>query len=63
MGMEISEIDLINIQMFTSKVINLSEYRLQLMSYLQSKMHTIAPNLSTLIGESVSHVSFCLYNE
>lgn len=54
MGMDISEIDLINIETFTSKVINLAEYRRQLMEYLMSRMHNIAPNLATLIGETVS---------
>jgi RNA processing factor Prp31 len=53
MGMDISTIDLINIETFTSKVINLAEYRKQLMEYLQSRMGNIAPNLSTLIGETV----------
>ncbi|CAG2107621.1 unnamed protein product, partial [Medioppia subpectinata] len=53
MGMDISEIDLINIEMFTSKVISLAEYRKQLMEYLMSRMHNIAPNLATLIGETV----------
>jgi len=46
-------IDMINIQTFTTKVINLADYRKQLMAYLQSRMHNIAPNLSTLIGETV----------
>ncbi|RWS04751.1 ribosome biogenesis protein - Nop58p/Nop5p-like protein, partial [Dinothrombium tinctorium] len=53
MGMDIAEADLININSFASKVINLAEYRMQLMNYLQSRMHSIAPNLSTLIGETV----------
>ena len=55
MGMDISPIDLINIEMFTAKVINLAEYRKQLVEYLNSRMHNIAPNLSTLIGETVSN--------
>lgn len=54
MGMDISKIDLINIEMFTSKVLSLIEYRKQLMDYLMSRMHNIAPNLSSLIGEVVS---------
>ncbi|XP_046911820.2 nop56 ribonucleoprotein [Dermatophagoides farinae] len=53
MGMDISKIDLINIEYFTSKVISLAEYRKQLMDYLVSRMHNIAPNLSALIGETV----------
>jgi len=55
MGMDISAIDLINIETFTSKVINLAEYRKELMEYLISRMHNIAPNLATLIGETVSN--------
>ena len=53
MGMEISEIDFLNIHIFAVKVINLAEYRKNLLAYLQSKMASIAPNLSTLIGEMV----------
>lgn len=55
MGMDISKIDLINIEYFTSKVISLAEYRKQLMDYLVSRMHNIAPNLSALIGETVMY--------
>ncbi|KAK3587509.1 hypothetical protein CHS0354_003651 [Potamilus streckersoni] len=53
MGMDISPIDLINIELFTSKVISLANYRKGLAEYLGNKMHTVAPNLSTLIGEQV----------
>lgn len=53
MGMDISPVDLINIEMFASRVISLVEYRKELMEYLKTKMHDIAPNLATLIGETV----------
>lgn len=53
MGMEVSSIDLINISTFANKVINLSEYKQQLMDYMVKKMNTIAPNLSSLIGETL----------
>ncbi|CAN8000113.1 unnamed protein product [Ixodes pacificus] len=53
MGMDISPIDLINIEMFASRVISLADYRKELMEYLKTKMHDIAPNLATLIGETV----------
>ncbi|XP_052773586.1 nucleolar protein 56-like isoform X2 [Mya arenaria] len=53
MGMDISVIDLINIETFASKVISLVEYRKSLHEYLKSKMAAVAPNLSTLIGEQV----------
>ena len=52
--MDISPIDLINIERFASRVVDLAEYRKQLSEYLSSKMHNVAPNLTTLIGEQVS---------
>ena len=52
-GMDISPLDLINIESFATRVIGLSEYRKSLHSYLVSKMHQVAPNLSALIGEQV----------
>lgn len=53
MGMDISKIDLINIEYFSSKLLSFIDYRKQLMDYLGSRMHNIAPNLSSLIGETV----------
>ncbi|XP_019864375.1 PREDICTED: nucleolar protein 56-like isoform X2 [Amphimedon queenslandica] len=53
MGMDISPIDLINIQLFASRVIALSQYRKELSDYLATKMTNVAPNLTTLIGEQV----------
>jgi len=53
MGMDISPIDLINIERFASRVIALSDYRKSLHTYLQDKMQVVAPNLSTLIGDQV----------
>lgn len=53
-GMDISPIDLINIESFSSRVISLSEYRKGLQEYLRSKMSQVAPSLSALIGEVVS---------
>ena len=52
--MDISPIDLINIEAFASKVIGLTQYRKQLHSYLVSKMGSVAPNLTALIGEQVT---------
>lgn len=51
--MDISPIDLINIERFAKRVVALAEYRKELQEYLRSKMHNIAPNLSALIGEQV----------
>ncbi|KAH9307286.1 hypothetical protein KI387_035197 [Taxus chinensis] len=53
MGQDISPTDLINIEQFAQRVMELSEYLKQLHSYLVSKMQDIAPNLATLIGEMV----------
>merc|ERR1712119_267010 len=53
MGMDISPIDLINIESFATRVISLVEYRVKLHSYLQTKMFQVAPNLQALIGDLV----------
>lgn len=53
MGMDMSEIDMINVDNFTTRLIKLAEYRRQLHEYLVSKMSTVAPNLASLIGETV----------
>ncbi|KAL7645454.1 UNVERIFIED_CONTAM: hypothetical protein RMT77_003840 [Armadillidium vulgare] len=53
MGMDISPIDLLNIEVFAKRVASLAEYRQKLAAYLRSKMNAVAPNLSTLIGEVV----------
>ena len=53
MGQDISPIDLLNIESFAKRVISLAEYRLHLHAYLLDKMHAVAPNLSSLIGEVV----------
>jgi nucleolar protein 56 len=51
--MDISPIDLINIERFAKRVVSLAEYRKMVHEYLRSKMDLVAPNLSTLIGEQV----------
>ncbi|XP_072293833.1 nucleolar protein 56 [Eucyclogobius newberryi] len=53
MGMDISPIDLINIERFSTRVVSLAAYRLELQEYLRSKMGQVAPNLAALIGEVV----------
>ncbi|XP_043919931.1 nucleolar protein 56 isoform X1 [Protopterus annectens] len=53
MGMDISPIDLINIESFSNRVVSLAEYRKGLQEYLRSKMNQVAPSLSALIGEVV----------
>ncbi|CAF4365675.1 unnamed protein product, partial [Rotaria sp. Silwood2] len=52
-GMDISPIDLINIESFANRVIHLFEYRKSLQEYLRSKMGQVAPNLAVLIGDQV----------
>jgi len=53
MGMDISPVDLLNIDMFASRVIGITEYRKELSTYLRSKMSLVAPNLAMLIGDTV----------
>ena len=53
MGQDISPVDLVNIETFADRVISLAEYRASLHAYLVKKMFDVAPNLSTLIGETV----------
>jgi len=54
MGTDISEFDLVNIEKFADRVVQLGSYRTQLHSYLLKKMGDVAPNLSALIGEQVA---------
>ncbi|KAH1083526.1 hypothetical protein J1N35_023287 [Gossypium stocksii] len=53
MGTEINDLDLINIKELCDQVLNLAEYRAQLYDYLKSRMNTVAPNLTALVGELV----------
>ena len=53
MGMDISDIDLLNIETFAQRVMKLAEYRRSLQEYLHNKMNAVAPNLQALIGDQV----------
>ncbi|XP_073041216.1 probable nucleolar protein 5-1 [Primulina eburnea] len=53
MGTEVSDLDLENIKDLCNQVLSLSEYRAQLYDYLKSRMNTVAPNLTALVGELV----------
>merc|ERR1711970_1217915 len=53
MGMDIADIDLINIDRFAKRVVALADYRKQLFGYLEDRMKMCAPNLSSLIGDLV----------
>ncbi|KAI3932953.1 hypothetical protein MKW98_029186 [Papaver atlanticum] len=52
-GCELSELDLININGLCDQVLSLSESRDQLYDDLKTKMNTIAPNLTALVGDLV----------
>ena len=54
MGMDCSAVDMVNIMSFTKRMVKLAEYRLQLAEYLQLKMATVAPNLGSLVGDTVA---------
>jgi len=53
MGYEISGFDLECVMQFAERVVKLTEYKRDLQAYLVKKMHIIAPNLSSLIGETI----------
>lgn len=53
MGQDLSETDMENVCIFAERVVSLADYRRQLYDYLCEKMHTVAPNLSELIGEVI----------
>ncbi|VDM29733.1 unnamed protein product, partial [Toxocara canis] len=53
MGMEISQMDLLNIERFATRVASLTEYRQNLHEYIKERMSSCAPSLSALIGEQV----------
>ncbi|GFT93750.1 nucleolar protein 56 [Trichonephila clavipes] len=53
MGMDISELDLQNVFIFTDRILGLTKRRKELVNYLRSKMHSVAPNLAALIGDFV----------
>jgi len=53
MGMDISDVDLVNIGYFCKRVISLTQYKQSLTQYLHQRMNSVAPNLSALIGDVV----------
>merc|ERR1711963_1293974 len=53
MGMDISQVDLMNIDMFANRVVALAEYRKELAKYLQDKMGNVAPNLAKYPASTV----------
>ncbi|XP_011707888.1 PREDICTED: nucleolar protein 56 [Wasmannia auropunctata] len=53
MGMDISPIDLMNVEIFAGRVIALVDFRKRMSAYLTEKMAGVAPNLASLIGDQV----------
>ena len=53
MGQDMEETDMKNIHHFADQVVKLADMRAQLQGYLKNKMDVVAPNLTSLIGETV----------
>ncbi|KRX85592.1 Nucleolar protein 56 [Trichinella sp. T6] len=53
MGMEISAMDLMNINHFCDCVINMLDYRKQMQNYLNDRMECCAPNLAVVVGDQI----------
>lgn len=53
MGMSLTELDLVNIDNFGTRVASLLDYRTRIQDYIKSRMSDCAPSLSALIGEKV----------
>jgi nucleolar protein 56 len=54
MGRDISESDMAHVTSFAQRTVKLAETRKHIQSYLSRKMGVVAPNLSTLIGDTVA---------
>ena len=59
--MDISPIDLINIQRFSARLVGLTRYRRELSEYLGTKMTNVAPSLTSLVGEQVRDCTCAIY--
>lgn len=53
MGSSLSEIDMLNIAAFATRVVSIAEYRKSLTAYLTEKMNLVAPSLTALLGERI----------
>lgn len=53
MGSILSEIDMLNISAFATRVVSIADYRKSLASYLAEKMNLVAPSLTALLGERI----------
>lgn len=54
MGTEINETDEEFIHCLADQILELDTYRASLASYLESRMMAVAPNLSTVVGETIA---------
>lgn len=53
MGSDISKIDLMTVRNFATQLVAMYEQRARLSAYLSGKMNIVAPNLASLIGNTV----------
>lgn len=53
MGTQITDEDIMNIQLLCDQAIELYDYRTQLFDYLKNRMFAIAPNITVLLGELI----------
>jgi nucleolar protein 56 len=53
MGQDLHESDIVHIKEFSDRCVDLIKFRESLSTYLRDRMSAVAPNLSTLIGETV----------
>ncbi|EIN12555.1 Nop domain-containing protein [Punctularia strigosozonata HHB-11173 SS5] len=53
MGASLSEIDMLNVMAFATRVVSIAEYRKSLAAYLAEKMNLVAPSLTALLGERI----------
>lgn len=54
MGQDINENDAAQIKMFSTRVVDMINYRATLGEYLHNRMENVAPNLATLIGDNLA---------
>ena len=51
MGSEVSVVDMVCISQLCDQIVEMAGYRVALLSYLKERMHSLAPNLTILLGE------------
>lgn len=54
MGQEISEFDIQCLKDLCTKTLRMFEFRKEIQGYLKGRMEVVAPNLTSLIGESIA---------